>query len=60
MVDLNLTIMSPYPVHFITLKNQQQEMEYMDVKPDNYNGKHSVFMVKNFNGAYWQNDDCFN
>jgi hypothetical protein len=26
----------------------------MDVKPDNYNGKHSVFMVKNFNGAYWQ------
>jgi hypothetical protein len=41
---------------FITLKVQQQElkMEYMDVKPDNYNGKILFCFTENFNGAYWQ------
>jgi hypothetical protein len=46
-LDLNLSNYDyPYPVHLcITLKVQQQElkMEYMDVKPDNYNGKKPLF-----------------
>lgn len=30
-------------------------MAYMDVKPDDYNGKNIVlFHGKNFNGAYWE------
>ncbi|WP_339658154.1 alpha/beta hydrolase [Flavobacterium frigidarium] len=57
-LDINLTNYEyPYPVHFITLKVQKQElkMEYMDVKPENFNGK-SVLLLhgKNFNGAYWK------
>ncbi|AWG21717.1 alpha/beta hydrolase [Flavobacterium faecale] len=47
----------PFPVHFITLNIQQQElkMEYMDVKPNNYNGKNILLLHgKNFNGAYWK------
>ena len=57
-LDLNLTNYDyPYPVHYITLNVQQQElkMEYMDVKPENFNGK-SVLLLhgKNFNGAYWK------
>lgn len=57
-LDLNLTNYDyPYPVHYITLNLQQQElkMEYMDVKPENFNGK-SVLLLhgKNFNGAYWK------
>ena len=57
-LDINLSNYEyPYPVHFITLKVQQQvlKMEYMDVQPDNYNGKNIVLLHgKNFNGAYWQ------
>ena len=57
-LDLNLKNYEyPFPVHFITLNDQQQElqMEYMDVKPDNYNGKNVLLLHgKNFNGAYWK------
>ncbi|MEZ7497653.1 alpha/beta hydrolase [Flavobacterium sp. Arc3] len=57
-LDINLSNYEyPYPVHFITLNVQQQElkMEYMDVKPDNYNGKNVLLLHgKNFNGAYWK------
>ena len=47
----------PYEVSFLTLNNQHQElkMAYMDIKPDNYNGKNvMLFHGKNFNGAYWK------
>lgn len=47
----------PYPVSFLTLNNQEQElkMAYMNVKPDNFNGKSVVLLHgKNFNGAYWE------
>jgi pimeloyl-ACP methyl ester carboxylesterase len=47
----------PYPVSFLLLNNQEQDlkMAYMDVNPDNYNGKTVVLMHgKNFNGAYWE------
>lgn len=47
----------PYPVHFIDLKDQQQDlkMAYMDIMPENYNGKNIVLLHgKNFNGSYWK------
>lgn len=47
----------PYEVSNLSLNVQEQELEmaYMDVKPDNYNGKNIVLMHgKNFNGAYWE------
>ncbi len=47
----------PYPVSYITLNTQQQElkMAYMNIKPDNYNGKNILLLHgKNFNGAYWK------
>ena len=47
----------PYEVSFLTLNNQHQalKMAYMDIKPDNYNGKNvMLFHGKNFNGAYWK------
>lgn len=47
----------PFPVNYITVENQQQElkMAYMDVQPANYNGKNIVLLHgKNFNGAYWE------
>ncbi|MDO6759358.1 alpha/beta hydrolase [Tamlana sp. 2_MG-2023] len=47
----------PFPVKTLNLKIQEQDliMAYMDVKPDNYNGKNIVlFHGKNFNGAYWE------
>lgn len=47
----------PYPVHFIALKvqNQELQMAYMDVKPKNFNGKNILLLHgKNFNGAYWK------
>lgn len=57
-LDINLTNYEyPYPIHFITLNIQQQQlkMEYMDIKPDNYNGKNVLLLHgKNFNGAYWK------
>lgn len=47
----------PYPVSTLNLHIQEQDlhMAYMDVKPENYNGKNIVlFHGKNFNGAYWK------
>ncbi|WP_372756865.1 alpha/beta fold hydrolase [Mariniflexile sp.] len=47
----------PYAVSVLELKIQEQDlkMAYMDVKPENYNGKNIVlFHGKNFNGAYWK------
>ncbi len=47
----------PFEVHFLDLKNQQQDlkMAYMDVRPGNPNGKTVVLLHgKNFNGAYWK------
>ncbi|SIS70033.1 Pimeloyl-ACP methyl ester carboxylesterase [Zobellia uliginosa] len=47
----------PFPVSILTVNNQEQQlkMAYMDVKPENYNGKNIVLLHgKNFNGAYWK------
>lgn len=47
----------PYPVSILPLNIQEQhlQMSYMDVKPENYNGKNIVLLHgKNFNGAYWK------
>ncbi|WP_339711730.1 alpha/beta hydrolase [uncultured Kriegella sp.] len=47
----------PYAVSTVALTIQEQDlkMAYMDVKPENYNGKNIVlFHGKNFNGAYWK------
>lgn len=47
----------PFPVSTLELniQNQTLEMAYMDVQPDNYNGKNVLlFHGKNFNGAYWK------
>lgn len=55
-IDLN-KYEYPYPVSYITLNTQQQElkMAYMNIKPDNYNGKNVLLLHgKNFNGAYWK------
>jgi len=56
-LDINLDNYTyPYPVKFLKVYNQQQElkMAYMDVKPANYNGKNVMLLHgKNFNGAYW-------
>jgi len=47
----------PFNVNTIELDLQKQQltMAYMDVQPDNYNGKNvMLFHGKNFNGAYWE------
>lgn len=47
----------PYPVSILPLHIQEQDLEmaYMDVQPDNYNGKIVLLLHgKNFNGAYWE------
>ncbi|MCQ9638531.1 alpha/beta hydrolase [Chryseobacterium sp. WG14] len=47
----------PYNVHFLNLKSQHNDlkMAYMDVKPQNSNGKAIMLLHgKNFNGAYWE------
>ncbi|NRD21205.1 alpha/beta hydrolase [Winogradskyella eckloniae] len=47
----------PFPVATLDLEiqNQKLEMAYMDVQPENYNGKNVLlFHGKNFNGAYWK------
>ncbi|WP_276166652.1 alpha/beta fold hydrolase [Zobellia alginiliquefaciens] len=47
----------PLPVSDITVNNQKQtlKMAYMDVQPDDYNGKNVLLLHgKNFNGAYWK------
>lgn len=57
-LDIELSNYSyPYPVSVLHLRVQNQElkMAYMDIKPNNYNGKNIVLMHgKNFNGAYWE------
>jgi pimeloyl-ACP methyl ester carboxylesterase len=57
-LDINLENYSyPFKVSFLNVKNQQQDlkMAYMDVMPENYNGKNVLLLHgKNFNGAYWQ------
>lgn len=56
-LDINLENYTyPYPVKFLKLNVQQQEiqMAYMDINPANYNGKNVLLLHgKNFNGAYW-------
>ncbi|WP_051605557.1 alpha/beta fold hydrolase [Sediminibacter sp. Hel_I_10] len=47
----------PYKVNSVTLDIQDQKLDmvYMDVQPDNYNGKNVLLLHgKNFNGAYWE------
>jgi pimeloyl-ACP methyl ester carboxylesterase len=47
----------PFPVETLALTIQEQDlkMAYMDIKPNNYNGKNIVLIHgKNFNGAYWK------
>ncbi len=47
----------PYAVSTLPLHIQEQDlkMAYMDIKPENYNGKNIVLIHgKNFNGAYWK------
>lgn len=47
----------PYQVTKLPLHIQEQDlkMAYMDIKPENYNGKNIVLIHgKNFNGAYWK------
>ena len=47
----------PYNVNTIELDLQKQQltMVYMDVQPENHNGKNvMLFHGKNFNGAYWE------
>jgi pimeloyl-ACP methyl ester carboxylesterase len=57
-LDINLeNYQYPYPVKFLKLRNQLQELQmaYMDVRPANYNGKNIILLHgKNFNGAYWR------
>ena len=57
-LDKNLsTVEYPYPVSFFGFHSQGQPMRmaYMDIKPENYNGRNIVLLHgKNFNGAYWQ------
>jgi pimeloyl-ACP methyl ester carboxylesterase len=57
-LDINLeNYQYPYPVKFLKLHNQLQELQmaYMDVRPANYNGKNIILLHgKNFNGAYWR------
>jgi pimeloyl-ACP methyl ester carboxylesterase len=48
----------PYPVSHLSVKAEGQtiRMAYMDVKPDNTNGKTvMLFHGKNFGGYYWTN-----
>ncbi|MFV0593295.1 MAG: alpha/beta fold hydrolase [Draconibacterium sp.] len=57
-LDLELTNYEyPYQVEYLQLNEQRQnlKMAYMDVKPENYNGKNILLLHgKNFNGAYWK------
>lgn len=57
-LDKDLTTVSyPYEVKFHEFISQTQPMRmaYMDVRPENYNGKNVLLLHgKNFNGAYWE------
>ncbi|WP_372947582.1 alpha/beta fold hydrolase [Mariniphaga sp.] len=47
----------PFPAKHLSLHVQQQDlkMAYMDVTPQNHNGKNVLLLHgKNFNGAYWE------
>lgn len=47
----------PFPAKHLNLNVQQQalKMAYMDVTPENHNGKNVLLLHgKNFNGAYWE------
>ena len=47
----------PYPVQTLPLQDQQQnlEMAYMDVTPEQANGRTVLLLHgKNFSGAYWK------
>ena len=47
----------PYPVETLSLQDQQQDLEmaYMDVTPEQANGRTVLLLHgKNFSGAYWQ------
>ena len=51
------TVTYPFEVKFFPLNVQGQflEMAFMDVKPENYNGRNVILLHgKNFNGAYWK------
>jgi len=46
-----------FPSKILEIETQEQnlEMSYMYIKPDNFNGKHIMLLHgKNFNGAYWK------
>ncbi|QDO94609.1 alpha/beta hydrolase [Formosa sediminum] len=57
-LDLELSNYTyPYKVSILDLNIQDQDlkMAYMDITPENYNGKNIVLCHgKNFNGAYWK------
>lgn len=57
VLDIMLTNYEyPHAVHVLNLNSQNQhlKMAYMDVKPNDPNGKTVVLLHgKNFNGAYW-------
>lgn len=57
-LDIDLSdVRYPYPVSFLnlTVQGQPLRMAYMDVRPQNYNGKNVLLLHgKNFNGAYWE------
>lgn len=47
----------PFPVHFFDFESQRQnlQMAYMDIHPEEPNGKVVVLLHgKNFSGAYWE------
>ncbi|WCT12370.1 alpha/beta fold hydrolase [Mucilaginibacter jinjuensis] len=56
-ISINLdNVAYPYPVKFLHLKQEGQDikMAYMDVKPQNPNGRSVIlFHGKNFGGYYW-------
>lgn len=58
VLDIMLTNYEyPFEVKYFNFNSQQQElkMAYMDVSPQNSNGKTIVLLHgKNFNGAYWK------
>lgn len=57
-LDINLdNYKYPFPVKYLNIENQKQhlKMAYMDVKPEDSNGKNVLLLHgKNFNGAYWE------
>lgn len=58
VLDINLSnYQHPFEVHFLELTSQNQDlkMAYMDIHPEEPNGKTVTLLHgKNFNGAYWK------